>query len=196
MLKLGGCQLRVKCCLIMALFWVLTGCQNITNSLDANGCNHYKNSNVSLKICLIDMDGREYEVKVYGRQNDLIYEGVVKSATGEVRLQDVNQDGIEDILINHFYDVRSNESLHLFLLKTSPKGIAAHYVIHFEEIKNPEFIQPDMISSFVISGSDYLEFYKLRKDGKLCQFDFTSYDSSRNIEFYQNKLKHSKCKGL
>lgn len=108
------------------------------------------------------------------KDRKIIFEDSVYSKIGEMTLQDFNGDGIRDILIQNASDVRSNFTYFLYLYDLKNKNFRK--VKNFETIKNPEYNQDyKLIESYVMSGRDYIKFYKIKgnqiQDLKLLIYD-------------------------
>lgn len=124
---------------------------------------------------------------VYKNSNNLfenIYMDSIISRTGKVKLRDYNRDGLKDLLVQNHSDVRSNWTYNLYLLKDN----SIIKVSNFDKIKNPKYLNDfDLIESYVFSGKNYVEFYKIiGKD--ICKLDTLMYDDNyTSLEFIKAK---------
>ncbi|HYF02966.1 MAG TPA: hypothetical protein VEC36_06290 [Patescibacteria group bacterium] len=92
-----------------------------------------------------------------------VFKDSIYSKSQYVMFEDFNKDNVKDILVSHTSDTRSNEMYYLYLLDV--KNNSLKKVKRFTEIKNPRFIRKyGIIESYVVSGTNWLTFYKLEKD--------------------------------
>ena len=122
------------------------------------------------------------------KNRKIIFEDSVYSKVGEIELRDFNDDGIKDILIQNSSDVRSNWTYFLYLYDGKNKNF--NEIKDFETIKNPEYNKDyKLIESHVVSGRDYIKFYKIQgnkiKDLQEIVYD----DHSENDDGYQKVLE-------
>lgn len=104
-----------------------------------------------------------------------VYSDSVYSRTGELRLEDYNNDGIADILIQCESDVRSNWTYNLYLVNSDDLEI--NKVKNFPGVKNPKS-KPKygLVESYVVSGKNYYHYFKIEGDSSICKFDTIIYD--------------------
>lgn len=92
----------------------------------------------------------------------------------EIKFEDYNQDNIPDILIQNYYDVRSNSTYNLYLVDNKTDKLFK--VKGFEDIKNPEFnTDYGVIENYVLSYRNWTSFYKIRNN-KIIDLGITIYD--------------------
>jgi hypothetical protein len=108
--------------------------------------------------------------RAYTRFSDLMF-----CKRANVKLQDFNNDGVKDVLIFYDYDVRSNEMYHLYLVNSKSKALIR--VKGFEDVKNPKFNhKKNIIESNVISGKNYIAYYRINKSNKLIDYKKVTYE--------------------
>lgn len=142
----------------------------------------YKEKGIYIGIDSLSFESENfnYLLSIYRKntQNQYIqiYSDTVYSKTTDLKFEDYNGDGVKDILLQNQSDVRSNWTYNLYL--ANPKDYEFRKVVRFNEIKNPFFNDGyDIISSTVISGKNYTEFFKITKESSICSYDFILYDS-------------------
>lgn len=123
------------------------------------------------------------------KNKKIIVEDSVYSKVGEIELKDFNGDGIKDILIQNSSDVRSNWTYFLYLYDRKNKNFTK--IKDFETIKNPEYNKDyKLIESRVVSGRDYIKFYKIQGN-TITDLDEIVYDehSDADDNGYQKALE-------
>lgn len=126
------------------------------------------------------LDNRYNAIFVFGQAvrgvEEQIYIDSLYSRVGQVSFMDINQDGTKDILIQHDSDVRSNWTYHLFL--TDLQGRTLKKVRGFDQVRNPRVnTKAGRIESWVSSGRNYIEFYKLVNNDSIYKYDKLVYDT-------------------
>jgi hypothetical protein len=118
-----------------------------------------------------------------------IFRDTIFSKVQEISFDDFNNDNVKDILIQNISDVRSNWSYNLYLV--NPKTFALTKIEGFEEIKNPTYNSKyDIIESSVISGKDYMEFYKI-VNNKIYNYNILIYDKHEDNDAFQKDYDKS-----
>lgn len=112
---------------------------------------------------------------------------VTEPSGNRVERINYNRDNIPDLILFSLEDVRSNVASYLYLVDTLSHSL--HRVKGFEEIKNPEYDSvDDIIQSYVISGTDYITFYKINDHFNAIDLGYTvNDDHSRKSEA---RIKH------
>ncbi len=92
---------------------------------------------------------------------------------------DYSGDGIRDLVLFHLSDVRSNHQFYLYIVDTASHSV--HRVRGFEEIKSasgaPSYDSVNnIIGSYVMSGTDYMKFYKIKPNFTAVDCGYTVYD--------------------
>ncbi len=101
--------------------------------------------------------------KVTGGREVVLVRDSVHSTICKIRFEDFNNDGIKDILLQHYSDVRSNHSHYLYLVDTRKDRLKK--IKGFEQIKNPEYLPADnLVSNYVVSGTNWSRFYQVQGD--------------------------------
>ena len=101
--------------------------------------------------------------KVTGGREVVLLRDSVFSITRTISFRDFNNDGIKDVLLQHYFDVRSNESNYLYLVDTHKDRLKK--IKGFEQIKNPEYLPADnLVSNYVVSGTNWSGFYQVQGD--------------------------------
>ena len=104
-----------------------------------------------------------------------LFSDLIFCKTATIKLQDLNNDGVKDVLIFYDYDVRSNEMYHLYLVNSKGKELIR--VKGFEDVKNPVFNKKkNIIESHVISGKNYITYYRINKSNKLVDYKKVTYE--------------------
>lgn len=126
-----------------------------------------------------------YLLTVY-KNRKIILKDRVYSKVGEIRFEDFNGDGIKDLLIQNISDVRSNWTYYLYIFDNRNKTFKK--VLDFESVKNPEY-NPKYrwIESYVVSGTNYLSFYKIIGN-KVKDLNYTIHDTE-SVNFEQEYKK-------
>lgn len=126
-----------------------------------------------------------YLLTVY-KNTKIILKDQVYSKVGEIRFEDFNGDGIKDLLIQNISDVRSNWTYYLYIFDNRNKTFKK--VLDFESVKNPEY-NPKYrwIESYVVSGTNYLSFYKIIGN-KVKDLNYTIHDTE-SVNFEQEYKK-------
>ena len=127
-----------------------------------------------------------YHLTIY-KDKKPILEDKIFSKLGEIEFQDFNGDGIKDILVQNISDARSNWTYYLYLYDNKNKLFKK--VKGFETIKNPTFnLENKIIESYVVSGKNYMEFYKINNSNvenlNISIFD----DDSTNFDIEYKKV--------
>ncbi|PSK91641.1 XAC2610-related protein [Taibaiella chishuiensis] len=96
-------------------------------------------------------------------QERALFRDSVFSSNPSVDFEDFNNDGIKDILLQHYSDVRSNQGSYLYLVDTVTGRLKK--IKGFEQIKNPLYIAADnLVSNTVMSGTNWSGFYQVQGD--------------------------------
>ncbi len=126
-----------------------------------------------------------YLLTVY-KNTKIILKDQVYSKVGEIRFEDFNGDGIKDLLIQNISDVRSNWTYYLYIFDNRNKTFKK--VLDFESVKNPEYNPKyGWIESYVVSGTNYLSFYKIIGN-KVKDLNYTIHDTE-SVNFEQEYKK-------
>jgi len=116
-----------------------------------------------------------------------IYKDSILSQYEGIRFEDFNNDSIKDILIENISDVRSNLTYYLYLVDTKHDKLKK--IKGFEEIKNPNFLpQYNLIDNYVMSGTIWTSFYKIKGD-KIKDFNIVIYDDQKDNGKYERDYK-------
>ena len=92
-----------------------------------------------------------------------IFRDSIFNKVQDVKFEDYNNDKIRDILIQNYSDVRSNWTYYLYLIDTTNDRLKK--INGFEEIKNPSYVSKyDLIDNYVVSGTNWTSFYKIKGD--------------------------------
>ena len=92
-----------------------------------------------------------------------IFRDSIFNKVQDVELEDFNNDKIKDILVQNFSDVRSNWTYYLYLVDTTHDSLKK--IKGFEKIKNPSYVSKyDLIDNYVVSGTNWTSFYKIKGD--------------------------------
>jgi hypothetical protein len=103
-----------------------------------------------------------------------IFKDTVHNEVDEIKLSDYNNDGIADILIQNFSDVRSNWTYYLYLTDIPNQKLTK--IRGFEEIKNPRYLpRYGLIDNYVNSGRNWTQFHKIQGDSVIT-YGITIYD--------------------
>ncbi|XZF14333.1 XAC2610-related protein [Chitinophagaceae bacterium MMS25-I14] len=123
--------------------------------------------------------------RINGRYT-LIFSDSICNTMPEVKFEDFNNDGIKDILVQDFADVRSNLGYHLYLVDTAADKLKR--IKGFEEIKNPEYLpEYDLVDNYVMSGQDWTGFYKIQTDS-VKDYGIVIYDNHKD-DTYRKDFK-------
>jgi len=122
-----------------------------------------------------------------------IFRDSIFNKVQDVVLEDFNNDKIKDILVQNFSDVRSNWTYYLYLVDTTHDGLKK--IKGFEEIKNPSYVSKyDLIDNYVVSGTNWTSFYKIKRD-TIFDFEIVIYadpsddNDSKYDRDYKNAIK-------
>ncbi len=125
----------------------------------------YPNKNYVIKLSLYNdstEDGNNAEFNLFQSETKL-YTDSIFSSTRQIEFADFNNDDIQDILIQNSSDVRSNWTYNLYVVDLKNNKLTK--IKGFEEIKNPRYNHSTKkIESYVISGTNRIEFYKTQSD--------------------------------
>lgn len=103
-----------------------------------------------------------------------IFKDSIHNEVEEIKLADYDNDGIEDILIQNFSDVRSNWTYYLYLTDIPNQKLTR--IKGFEEVKNPRYLpRYDLIDNYVNSGRNWTQFHKIQGDS-IITYEITIYD--------------------
>lgn len=92
-----------------------------------------------------------------------LYHDSLLSTSQYVSYEDFNGDRIKDILIQSYYDVRSNSAYNLYTVDTFQNRLKK--IIGFSQIKNPKYLpQYNIVWCYVLSGMNWVGFYKIKKE--------------------------------
>lgn len=118
-----------------------------------------------------------------------IFRDSIFSKVQEISFDDFNNDNVKDILIQNTSDVRSNWSYNLYLV--NPNTFSLTKVEGFEKIKNPAYNSKyDIIESSVISGEDYMEFYKI-VNNKVYNYNIIIYNKHEDNDGFKKDYDKS-----
>ena len=118
---------------------------------------------------------------------EIVFADSIFSSTQELKFIDINSDGEHDILVQNISDVRSNWTYNLYLVNSQTNSFTK--VPAFSKIKNPR-LNNGLIESYVISGTNYYQFYELTDEPEVFQHDILLYDdhSDSSYQVYLNKV--------
>ncbi len=108
----------------------------------------------------------------------------------DIQFKDFNNDRVRDVLIFNMYDVRSNVMYYLYVVDQKSKRLIR--VKGFEDVKNPELNpKENVITSFVVSGTDRYSFYRINKKNKLVDLNktFQCFHDGRDSVNYQKMIR-------
>lgn len=126
-----------------------------------------------------------YNLTIY-KNKKIILKDLVYSKVGEIQFEDFNGDGIKDLLIQNISDVRSNWTYYLYLFDNKNKTFKK--ILDFESVKNPVYNPKyKWVESYVVSGTNYLNLYKITGD-KVKDLKYTIEDSE-SVNFEQEYKK-------
>lgn len=145
--------------------------------------------NISIKLNMMKKladDEPNYLLTIY-RNKKPILEDKIFSKIGEIDIVDFNDDGVKDILVQNISDVRGNWTYYLYLYDKKKKDFRK--VKDFETIKNPQYnSQYKIIESYVVSGKNYINFYRI-KNHKIEDLNLSiTDDNSINYELEYKKV--------
>ena len=154
----------------------------------------YKNKEIIIKLINFDddkdgYDGEKNSILIIKQKSKPIIKDSIFSKVQKIEFADFNNDNIKDILIQNISDVRSNWTYYLYLY--NPKTNTFKQVNGFEEIKNPRYnTKYNIVESYVVSGQDWVSFYKI-KDNKVLDYKIEIIDDhGKNFEKdYQKAIK-------
>ena len=122
-----------------------------------------------------------------------IFRDSIFNKVQDVKFEDFNNDKVRDILIQNFSDVRSNWTYYLYLVDITHDGLKK--IKGFEEIKNPSYVSKyDLIDNYVVSGTNWTSFYKIKRD-TIFDFEIVIYadpsddNDSKYDRDYKNAIK-------
>jgi hypothetical protein len=146
----------------------------------------FNQSGYAVRLILFDsLIGHEYNsIFLFGEQNQYnlgkVFSDTLYSDVGQIEFADYNNDNIKDILVQNISDARSNWTYNLFLTDFKEKTLIK--VKGFQKIKNPKLNNDfGIIESHVISGTNYIEFYRLVDQDSIYKYDILVYDSAGEI---------------
>ncbi|KQW98825.1 hypothetical protein [Flavobacterium sp. Root420] len=132
----------------------------------------YKDKGITIKLVNFETEKDGYEGEKnsiliinqkLNNKNSVLVKDSIFSSTQKIEFKDFNNDKIKDILVQNISDVRSNWTYNLYLY--NPKKNNFIRVIGFEEIKNPMYkAKYNIIQGYVVSGQDWVSFYKIKKN--------------------------------
>ncbi|KPE51867.1 XAC2610-related protein [Chryseobacterium indologenes] len=126
-----------------------------------------------------------YSLTVYKNKKTILKDQVY-SKVGEIQFEDFNGDGIKDLLVQNISDVRSNWTYYLYLFDHKNKTFKK--VMNFESVKNPVYNPKyKWVESYVVSGTNYLNLYKITGD-KVKDLKYTIEDRE-SVNFEQEYKK-------
>ena len=155
----------------------------------------YKNKEILVKIINFDNEKDGYdeeknsiliiEQNLKAKKSILVKDSIF-SKVQKIEFVDFNNDKIKDILVQNISDVRSNWTYYLYLY--NPKNNSFKKVKDFEKIKNPKYnSKQNIVESYVVSGQDWVGFYKI-KDYKALDLKTEIIDDhGKNFEKEYNK---------
>jgi hypothetical protein len=119
--------------------------------------------------------------------NHILYSDSIFNQIQEFQFEDYDGDGVKDILIQNYSDVRSNRSYNLYLVDTARNKLKK--IRGFENIKNPHYLAGDnLIDNYVMSGEIWTSFYKIQGD-TVKDFQIVVYDNQLNDGSYERDYK-------
>jgi hypothetical protein len=106
-----------------------------------------------------------------------------------IELEDMNNDGVKDIMILFNSSARSNWAHHLYLVDDKNKKLIL--VKGFEEVLNPILNENNIITSLVLTGINYYKFYRINKQNKLINLGNSfEDDGQKDNNKYDNAIKN------
>jgi hypothetical protein len=155
----------------------------------------YKNKGFKLTLILFDTTNEDETIpntifnlsKLTNGQYLSIYSDSIFNKVQKIHFADYNNDNIKDILVQNFSDARSNWTYCLYLVDTALNKLKK--IKGFEEIKNPNYLpQYNIIDCYVISGTNWTDFYKIKGDS-IKDFDVVIYDNQAGSGNYDRDYK-------
>lgn len=159
----------------------------------------FKESGYFVKLISFDSlpDRERNSILIFGQKTNNVlnqlFLDTLYSMVGKIEFTDYNGDNSKDILIQSSSDARSNWTYHLFLTDFTARTLKK--VKGFDKIKNPRLNKDlDIIESYVSSGTNYSEFYKLVDKDSIYKYDILVYDthdeeSSKNYKQALEKIR-------
>jgi len=139
------------------------------NTLEVKCDSIYNGKGIQIKLITFDdekdgYDGEKNSILVIEQnvknRKSIIIKDSIFSSVQEIKFADFNNDKIKDVLVQNISDVRSNWTYYLYLY--NPKTNSFKRVKGFEEIKNPKYnSKNNIVESYVVSGQDWVGFYKI-----------------------------------
>jgi len=133
-----------------------------------------------------------FQKRTNGQYSEIFSDSIFNKVQN-VKFEDFNNDKIKDILIQNFSDVRSNWTYYLYLVDTTRDKLKK--IKGFEEIKNPSYVPKyDLIDNYVVSGTNWTSFYKIKGD-TILDFEIVIYadpsveDDSKYDKDYKKAIK-------
>ncbi|NOQ71226.1 MAG: hypothetical protein GQ574_04460 [Crocinitomix sp.] len=109
---------------------------------------------------------------VFLKDEEIVYRDSVYSFVQRFEFEDYNSDGVKDVLIQQYSDVRSNWTYNLYLIDTSL--YVPEHIHEFSQIKNPHLNSTkDTITSYIISGDIYYKEFQLTQSKNIVQIGET-----------------------
>ena len=103
-----------------------------------------------------------FQKRTTGKYSEIFTDSIF-NLVQDVKFEDFNNDKIKDILVQNYSDVRSNWTYYLYLIDTTNDRLKK--IKDFEEIKNPSYVSKyDLIDNYVVSGTNWTSFYKIKRD--------------------------------
>jgi len=133
-----------------------------------------------------------FQKRTNGQYSEIFSDSIFNKVH-DVKFEDFNNDKIRDILIQNFSDIRSNWTYYLYLIDTTHERLKK--IKGFEEIKNPSYVSKyDLVDNYVVSGTNWTSFYKIKGD-TILDFEIVIYadpsveDDSKYEREYKKAIK-------
>ncbi|CAN5626364.1 hypothetical protein BH10BAC2_BH10BAC2_13430 [soil metagenome] len=120
-------------------------------------------------------------------QYKIVYLDSICNRVPEIHFTDYNNDNIKDILIQNFFDVRSNWTYYLYLVDMANDKLKK--IKGFKQIKNPNSLSEyNLIDNYVNSGTNWTSFYKIEGDTAI-DLSIEIHDNQNEDGTYQKQYK-------
>jgi hypothetical protein len=191
--------LQITSCISRANFDTITYDTVIADTVIINCDTIFKEAGYSITLITFDtlIENEYNSILLFGKlgNNDLdnVFVDTLYSQVGQIAFADYNNDSIKDILVQNISDVRSNWTYNLFLSDLKNRTLIK--INGFDKIKNPRLnSELKIIESYINSGTNYIEFYKLLNQDSIFKYDIFVYDSSDDVSRMNYRLALEKMR--
>jgi hypothetical protein len=134
-------------------------------------------------------------LKLIFKNKKVLFREKVTFCQPTIELEDMNNDGVKDILILYESSARSNYHYHLYLVENKNKKL--NRVKGFEELCNPVLDNHNILVSTGRAGLTQFSFYRILKTNKLVNLghafeDDEQEDNGKYDNAIKRILKHKK----